>query len=116
MSLSERFSLNLTDRYYHNRAAKNTAPPQTSTSATLASTSSPEPQLHNPERLAEETEAESLGPPATLQSQSHGPAELPDFMRGVRVFFYNLPASERKRLARYLITYPFRLDIFKTIL
>ncbi|XP_039668073.1 chromodomain-helicase-DNA-binding protein 1-like [Perca fluviatilis] len=91
--------------YYHNRAAKNTAPPQTSTSATLTSTSSPEPQLHNPRRLAEETEAESPGPPAPLQSQSHGPAELPDFMRGVRVFFYNLPASERKRLARYLITY-----------
>ncbi|XP_078115928.1 chromodomain-helicase-DNA-binding protein 1-like isoform X1 [Sander vitreus] len=89
--------------YYHNRAAKNTAPPQTSTSATLASTSSPEPQLHNPERLAEEMEAESLGPPAPLQS--HSPAELPNFMRGVCVFFYNLPASERKRLARYLITY-----------
>lgn len=26
-------------------------------------------------------------------------------MNGVRVFFYNLPATERKRLARYLITY-----------
>ncbi|XP_064865450.1 chromodomain-helicase-DNA-binding protein 1-like isoform X2 [Oncorhynchus nerka] len=33
-----------------------------------------------------------------------GPA-LPDFMRGVHVFFYNLTASDRKRLARYLITY-----------
>ncbi|XP_041696684.1 chromodomain-helicase-DNA-binding protein 1-like isoform X1 [Coregonus clupeaformis] len=33
-----------------------------------------------------------------------GPA-LPDFMRGVHVFFYNLTASDRKRLAQYLMTY-----------
>ncbi|XP_076870875.1 chromodomain-helicase-DNA-binding protein 1-like [Brachyhypopomus gauderio] len=30
---------------------------------------------------------------------------LADFMRGVRVFFYNVAATERKRLARYLLTY-----------
>ncbi|XP_059197836.1 chromodomain-helicase-DNA-binding protein 1-like [Centropristis striata] len=87
--------------YYHNRAVKNTAPPQTSTSAT--STTSPKPQLHNSNRQTDETEAEMPGPSAPLQS--HGPTELPDFMGGVRVFFLNLPASERKRLARHLITY-----------
>lgn len=90
--------------YYHSRAAKKTAPPQASTSATSASTSSPEPQPHNPDRLSEdETETETSGPSTSLQSC--GPAELPEFMRGVRVFFYNLSATERKRLARYLITY-----------
>ncbi|XP_044054657.1 chromodomain-helicase-DNA-binding protein 1-like isoform X1 [Siniperca chuatsi] len=89
--------------YYHSRTAKNTAPPQTSTPATLMSTSSPEPQLHNSDRLTEEMDAETPSPSAPLQSP--GPAELPSFMRGVCVFFYNLPASERKRLGRYLITY-----------
>ncbi|XP_026015068.1 chromodomain-helicase-DNA-binding protein 1-like [Astatotilapia calliptera] len=78
--------------YYHSRNVKNTAIPQTSTSA-----SSPGLQLQN----SDDTDSATSGPSATLQS----PADLPSFMNGVRVFFYNLPASERKRLARYLITY-----------
>ncbi|KAF3834630.1 hypothetical protein F7725_027188 [Dissostichus mawsoni] len=56
------------------------------------STSSSDPQQPDSTRVTEDAE-------------SSGPAALPDFMKGVRVFFYNLPASERKRLARYLITY-----------
>jgi len=32
---------------------------------------------------------------------------LADFMRGVHVYFYNMAATEKKKLARYLITYPF---------
>uniref|UniRef100_A0A8C9WMU2 Chromodomain helicase DNA binding protein 1-like n=1 Tax=Scleropages formosus TaxID=113540 RepID=A0A8C9WMU2_SCLFO len=32
--------------------------------------------------------------------------KMPDFMGGVHVFFYNIAASDRKSLARYLITYP----------
>uniref|UniRef100_A0AAX7VM32 Chromodomain helicase DNA binding protein 1-like n=1 Tax=Astatotilapia calliptera TaxID=8154 RepID=A0AAX7VM32_ASTCA len=43
---------------------------------------------------------------SSSSSSCDSPADLPSFMNGVRVFFYNLPASERKRLARYLITYP----------
>lgn len=70
--------------------------------------------MRNSNRLTDETEAESLS--LSAPHQSPGPAELPSFMRGVRVFFYNLPASERKRLARYLITYPFRLGVFITVL
>ncbi|XP_018605381.1 chromodomain-helicase-DNA-binding protein 1-like isoform X2 [Scleropages formosus] len=31
--------------------------------------------------------------------------KMPDFMGGVHVFFYNIAASDRKSLARYLITY-----------
>nr|XP_019935975.1 PREDICTED: chromodomain-helicase-DNA-binding protein 1-like [Paralichthys olivaceus] len=89
--------------YYHSRAAKNTASPQPSTSATLTSTSCREPQLCNPNRLTSETEADTPGPSAPVGSP--GPTDLPSFMSGVHVFFYNLPASERKRLARYLFTY-----------
>uniref|UniRef100_A0A3Q3LX77 Chromodomain-helicase-DNA-binding protein 1-like n=1 Tax=Mastacembelus armatus TaxID=205130 RepID=A0A3Q3LX77_9TELE len=84
--------------YYHSRNAKNTATPQASTSVASTSTSAPEAQVPKSDRLTEETEADP---------QSHSPAGLPNFMTGIRVFFYNLPASERKRLARYLITYPF---------
>nr|XP_020459223.1 chromodomain-helicase-DNA-binding protein 1-like [Monopterus albus] len=84
--------------YYHSRAHKNSAALQASTSV-----ASPELQLCNSDRLTDETEVERPGPSGV--PQSHGPAELPSFMSGVRVFFYNLPASQRKRLARYLITY-----------
>uniref|UniRef100_A0A8C7S5L9 Chromodomain-helicase-DNA-binding protein 1-like n=1 Tax=Oncorhynchus mykiss TaxID=8022 RepID=A0A8C7S5L9_ONCMY len=49
------------------------------------------------------TERETANQSSRTPSPS-GPA-LPDFMRGVHVFFYNLTASDRKRLARYLITY-----------
>ncbi|KAM8875573.1 chromodomain-helicase-DNA-binding protein 1-like isoform 2-T2 [Spinachia spinachia] len=64
--------------YYHNRAAKSSAAPQTTPSS------------------LKETETESPPGPS---------APLPDFMTGVRVFFYNLPASERRTLARHLVTY-----------
>ncbi|XP_054458435.1 chromodomain-helicase-DNA-binding protein 1-like [Anoplopoma fimbria] len=74
--------------YYHNRAAKSSAAPQTSSNSPAD----------------EETEPEASGPSAPLQSVC-GPTELPDFMKGVHVFFYNLAASKRKRLARHLITY-----------
>lgn len=99
---SESFSLNATDRYYHSRAARNTAP----TSAPSASAT--QPQITD--GLTDETEAERPGPSAPPRSPAPS-APLPSFMRGVHVFFYNLPASERKRLARYLITYPFRLTL-----
>ncbi|KAL3047948.1 hypothetical protein OYC64_021996 [Pagothenia borchgrevinki] len=89
--------------YYHSRA-KSSAPSSSSpdsarvtddaeTSApSTPSTSSSDPQQPDSTRVTEDAE-------------SSGPAALPDFMKGVRVFFYNLPASERKMLARYLITY-----------
>lgn len=102
-SFLQTFSLNLTDRYYHSRAVKNTAPSQASTSATSATST-------NAQLPTDETEAEIPAPSA--QHQSQGPTDLPSFMKGVCVFFYNLPASERKRLSRYLITYPFKQDAF----
>ncbi|KAI4788841.1 hypothetical protein KUCAC02_035599 [Chaenocephalus aceratus] len=92
-----------TSIYYHSRA-KSSAPSSSSPDSTRAtetsapstpSTSSSDPQQPDPTRVPEDAES----------SAPCGPAALPDFMKGVRVFFYNLPASERKRLARYLITY-----------
>lgn len=82
------FALNSAGRYYHSRTPKHTHPAQ--------------PCLQSSPSLSQETAAGTSG----LSSVPQGPALLPSFMRGVHVFFYNLPASERKSLARYLITYP----------
>lgn len=95
-----------TGRYYHSRAAKKSTAAASQSSTSAASTSSPRPQSHNSNSSADEAEEETCDPSAS--PRGGGPPGLPDFMRGVRVFFYNLPASERKTLARYLITYPFR--------
>ncbi|XP_017278857.1 chromodomain-helicase-DNA-binding protein 1-like isoform X2 [Kryptolebias marmoratus] len=84
--------------YYHNRAARNPATPQGPSTSGAA----PEAAPLSSDRPTK-TEAEVPGPSAPRHG--FGSAELPSFMKGVRVFFYNVPASERKRLARYLITY-----------
>lgn len=100
-SEGSRFALNSAGRYYHSRTPKPTDPAQASTSA--ASAPSAQPRLQSSPSFSEETAAGSSG----LSSVPRSPVDLPSFMRGVHVFFYNLPASERKSLARYLITYPF---------
>ncbi|XP_033821447.1 chromodomain-helicase-DNA-binding protein 1-like isoform X2 [Periophthalmus magnuspinnatus] len=87
--------------YYHSRSGKNSsAPPQTSPPPPT-STSCSDLQRHN--AVSDDSPKEAPGPSTTKTPYSH--SELPSFMSGVRVFFYNLPASDRKRLARYLITY-----------
>ncbi|XP_012716707.2 chromodomain-helicase-DNA-binding protein 1-like isoform X1 [Fundulus heteroclitus] len=85
--------------YYHSRAVKKTASPQTPET----STPSPQAALLHSDGPPDDTESEGPGP--STPRQSFSPAALPGFMKGVRVFFYNIPASERKRMARYLITY-----------
>ncbi|XP_042178611.1 chromodomain-helicase-DNA-binding protein 1-like isoform X1 [Oncorhynchus tshawytscha] len=65
--------------------------------------SPPVPHYPGPDSDRESEERETANQSSRTPSPS-GPA-LPDFMRGVHVFFYNLTASDRKRLARYLITY-----------
>nr|XP_057929759.1 chromodomain-helicase-DNA-binding protein 1-like isoform X2 [Doryrhamphus excisus] len=74
--------------YYHSRSAG-----KENTTAPTASASSPKAEAHG-------SAAPTAGPSNPLS-----PPLLPNFMRGVHVFFYNLPATERKMLARYLITY-----------
>lgn len=93
-----RFSLNSAGRYYHSRTPKHTDPAQAAASAASA-----QPRLQSSPGSGEEDAAG----PSGLSSLPQSPADLPSFMGGVHVFFYNLPASERKKLARYLITYPF---------
>lgn len=87
--------------YYHSRRVKNTAPPQTLSTSTAA------PQTPPLSSGSDEPpgETETGGPGPSGLRRSFSPAELHSFMKGVKVFFYNISASERKRLARYLITY-----------
>ncbi|XP_076004763.1 chromodomain-helicase-DNA-binding protein 1-like [Genypterus blacodes] len=97
--------------YYHSRASSKTAraSPQTSTSSTATSTSTLKPHGHGSHRLSDRAVSpegpEGPESPGGRPGPSAPPADLPSFMKGVCVFFYNLPASERKWLARYLITY-----------
>ncbi|XP_057698169.1 chromodomain-helicase-DNA-binding protein 1-like isoform X1 [Corythoichthys intestinalis] len=76
--------------YYHDRGAKNTVAAASASSSDLGSRGS---------NAAHLDDLEAAGP------STSGSPELPSFMRGVHVFFYNLTATDRKKLARYLITY-----------
>ncbi|XP_027019191.1 chromodomain-helicase-DNA-binding protein 1-like isoform X1 [Tachysurus fulvidraco] len=55
-----------------------------------------------------DTETPSTSSSATSPPEASGTTQwcgLPDFMRGVSVFFYNIGAAERKQLTRHLIAY-----------
>ncbi|KAM9831363.1 chromodomain-helicase-DNA-binding protein 1-like [Neosynchiropus ocellatus] len=75
--------------YYHSRSAKHTA---AAPSGATAATSSPPTQTASRQPEAGTSSQQTLN-------------ELPSFMAGVCVFFFNLSLSERKRLSRYLCTY-----------
>ncbi|XP_015247566.1 PREDICTED: chromodomain-helicase-DNA-binding protein 1-like isoform X1 [Cyprinodon variegatus] len=85
--------------YYHSRIVKKTASPQVPNTSTAASKA---PLLSSG---GPDDEAETEAPGPSNPQHSFSPAELPSFMKGVRVFFYNISASQRKKLARYLMTY-----------
>ena len=40
---------------------------------------------------------------------------LPNFMRGVNVFFFNVDEDEKKKLTRYLVAYPLFLIVLTCI-
>ncbi|KAJ3599973.1 hypothetical protein NHX12_033925 [Muraenolepis orangiensis] len=94
--------------YYHKRTTNmtSTAPPAVPPAA-QPSTSTPPPSPCVPTPASP---GGSAGPARGWDIQAPGcgtrsPAVLPSFMKGAFVLFYNLPATEKKRLARYLITY-----------
>ncbi|KAM6962952.1 chromodomain-helicase-DNA-binding protein 1-like [Aplochiton taeniatus] len=102
-----------TSIYYYSRAATTQA--STSMNTFTLTPPSPEPvPSSEQDRLSgeeaeeedEEEETDEEAPShSSPSSSSHRNTGLPDFMNGVRVFFYNLVSSERKNLARYLDTY-----------
>lgn len=89
--------------YYHKRFAKN-SPAPLQTSSPVPSASCPQPQQRD--TVSDESQTEQTPGPSTASSspqRSH--SSLPSFMRGIHVHFYNLLASDRKTLSRYLVTY-----------
>lgn len=76
--------------------------PQTAAAAAAAGASTVDPK-----QASTSSDGGSDVGVAESKAQLKGGTELPGFMHGVHVFFYNIPASERKSMARYLITYPF---------
>lgn len=78
-----------------------TATPSTSDSAASAGSPHSSSPLGNNKDLTKSPEISTTSP------ESQGTPGLADFMRGVHVYFYNMAATEKKQLTRYLITYPF---------
>ncbi|XP_051753151.1 chromodomain-helicase-DNA-binding protein 1-like [Ctenopharyngodon idella] len=77
-----------------------TATPSTSDSAASAAGS---PHSYSP--LGNNKDLTKSPEISTTSPESQGTPGLADFMRGVHVYFYNMAATEKKKLARYLITY-----------
>lgn len=97
--------LDLFFSYYYRRAASHSSTVSSTTCTATTSTSDPASAAGSPHSSS------PLGNNKTkISTMSHESRDTPglaDFMRGVHVYFYNMAATEKKKLARYLITYPF---------
>ncbi|TRY54630.1 hypothetical protein DNTS_001611 [Danionella cerebrum] len=80
-----------TSIYYYRRAS--------STLTTSPTNSNPVP---SPNTLNDSQHTEC----SSASDEGQGAPGLADFMRGVHVYFYNIGATQKKQLSRYLITYP----------
>lgn len=120
------YTLDRLIRYYYRRTpAHSHSPAASSTKATKPSTSSsvipPAAPVSpaswcslSPPDASEERAASPWRPSGSPSGEQEAPG-FADFMRGVRVFFYNMGATERKKLTRYLIAYPF-ISLFVCLL
>lgn len=98
-------------RYYYKRTSSDSTTTAPSPTAAIPSTSRsafapPAPVSPSSSCSPGPPEEQAESPEGSRSSQQGGASGLPDFMRGVRVLFYHVGATERKKLARYLIAYP----------
>ncbi|XP_072540472.1 chromodomain-helicase-DNA-binding protein 1-like [Salminus brasiliensis] len=100
--------------YYYRRSTSHSSVKASHTSATGPSTSSSTsapPASTSPRSSCSLSPCGSGEEPVEFPEgsnpspQGEGAPGLADFMRGVHVFFYNMGASEKKTLTRYLVTY-----------
>ncbi|CAM4625932.1 unnamed protein product [Leuciscus chuanchicus] len=93
-----------TSIYYYKRAASHTSTVSSTTCTATPSTSDPAASAagspHSSRPLGNNKTKIS-----TMSHESQDTPGLADFMRGVHVYFYNMAATEKKKLTRYLITY-----------
>uniref|UniRef100_A0A671SS69 Chromodomain-helicase-DNA-binding protein 1-like n=1 Tax=Sinocyclocheilus anshuiensis TaxID=1608454 RepID=A0A671SS69_9TELE len=80
--------------YYYKRATSHSSTVSSTTCTSTPSTSHSASDPASPK-------------PSTISHEGQDAPGLADFMRGVHVYFYSMAATEKKKLARYLITYPF---------
>ncbi|XP_030647439.1 chromodomain-helicase-DNA-binding protein 1-like [Chanos chanos] len=98
-----------TSIYYYSKttphASTNSAratPSKTAAASTSKSTSADKDTGSSLTPRPSSREDSQVSSDTSEEERSH---TLADFMNGVHVFFYNVTASERKKLSRYLITY-----------
>ncbi|XP_016322652.1 chromodomain-helicase-DNA-binding protein 1-like isoform X2 [Sinocyclocheilus anshuiensis] len=100
--------------YYYKRATSHsstvssttcTSTPSTSHSASDPAASSPSGSPHSSSALGHSEDLTKSPKPSTISHEGQDAPGLADFMRGVHVYFYSMAATEKKKLARYLITY-----------
>ncbi|XP_016127586.1 chromodomain-helicase-DNA-binding protein 1-like [Sinocyclocheilus grahami] len=100
--------------YYYKRATSHsstvssttcTSTPSTSHSASDPAASLPSGSPHSSSALGHSEDLTKSPKPSTISHEGQDAPGLADFMRGVHVYFYNMAATEKKKLARYLITY-----------
>lgn len=101
-----------TSIYYYSRASSHsstialtTTSPSTSNSACAPGASSSAGSTHSPSPPGT-SKGSTKSPKLSVTSKEGQSAPgLADFMRGVHVYFYNMAATDKKKLTRYLITY-----------
>uniref|UniRef100_A0A672LLX8 Chromodomain-helicase-DNA-binding protein 1-like n=1 Tax=Sinocyclocheilus grahami TaxID=75366 RepID=A0A672LLX8_SINGR len=107
--------------YYYKRATSHsstvssttcTSTPSTSHSASDPAASLPSGSPHSSSALGHSEDLTKSPKPSTISHEGQDAPGLADFMRGVHVYFYNMAATEKKKLARYLITYPFTFHLY----
>ncbi|XDV35684.1 hypothetical protein PO909_005580 [Leuciscus waleckii] len=91
-----------TSIYYYKRAASHTSTVSSTTCTATPSTSDPAASAagspHSSRPLGNNKTKIS-----TMSHESQDTPGLADFMRGVHVYFYNMAATEKKKLTRYLL-------------
>ncbi|XP_050968849.1 chromodomain-helicase-DNA-binding protein 1-like [Labeo rohita] len=98
--------------YYYKRATSHSSTVSSSTCTATPSTShsdpaasSPSGSPHSSSPLGNTEDLSKLSKLSTTSHEGQGAPGLADFMRGVHVYFYNMAATEKKKLGRYLIAY-----------
>ncbi|KAG1938598.1 chromodomain-helicase-DNA-binding protein 1-like [Pimephales promelas] len=93
-----------TSIYYYRRAASHSSTDSSTTCTATPSTSDPAGSAAG-SPLSSSPLGNNKTKISTMSHDSQDTPGLADFMRGVHVYFYNMAATEKKKLARYLITY-----------
>lgn len=98
-----------TSIYYYRRGTSHSSTVSSTTCTATPSTSDPAASAagspHSSSPLGHNKDLTKSPKISTTSHESQGTPGLADFMSGVHIYFYNMAATEKKKLTRYLITY-----------